>query len=163
MEHKLQWIFHRNSCVFIQENVLEDVIWKVSAILPQPQCVNSLWHSDSTSQPRSGSPGMGFPMLKIRWSRDCLIVNMGIPVLVRQHLYIETVPRILFQYKDHLSRYREFPYKDKMVVRPSYLYNGNSTAATRSSLYWNGALAVLKITKDTWYLSLLGGLRVMCC
>ena len=31
-------------------------------------------------------------MLKIRWPQDRLILNMGIPVLVRQHLYIETVP-----------------------------------------------------------------------
>ena len=32
-------------------------------------------------------------MLKIRRSRDRLISNMGIPILVRRHLYIETVPR----------------------------------------------------------------------
>ena len=34
---------------------------------------------------------MGIPMLKIRRSRDRLIFNMGIPVLVRR-LYIETPP-----------------------------------------------------------------------
>ena len=38
------------------------------------------------------SPGMGIPMLKIRWSRDRLIFNMGILILVRGHLYIETAP-----------------------------------------------------------------------
>ena len=38
-------------------------------------------------------PGMGIPMFKIRWSRDHLIFNMGIPILVRRHLYIETAPR----------------------------------------------------------------------
>ena len=32
---------------------------------------------------------MGIPMLKIRRSRDLLIFNMGIPILVRRHLYIE--------------------------------------------------------------------------
>ena len=37
-------------------------------------------------------PGMGIPMLKIRRSRDRLIFNMGIPILVRRHLYIETAP-----------------------------------------------------------------------
>ena len=31
-------------------------------------------------------------MLKIRWSRDHLIFNMGVPILVRWHLYIETAP-----------------------------------------------------------------------
>ena len=39
-------------------------------------------------------PCMGIPMLKIRWLRDCLIFNMGIPILVRQHFYIEMAPRI---------------------------------------------------------------------
>ena len=36
--------------------------------------------------------GYGIPMLKIRRSWDRLIFNMGIPILVRRHLYIETVP-----------------------------------------------------------------------
>ena len=31
-------------------------------------------------------------MFKIRWSWDCLIFNMGIPILVRWHLYIELAP-----------------------------------------------------------------------
>ena len=37
-------------------------------------------------------PGIGIPMLKIRWSRDHLIFNMRIPILVRWHLYTETSP-----------------------------------------------------------------------
>ena len=35
---------------------------------------------------------MEIPMLKIRRSWDRLILNMGIPLLVRRHLYIETAP-----------------------------------------------------------------------
>ena len=35
-------------------------------------------------------PGMGIPMLKIRRSPDRFIFNMGIPILVRWHLYSET-------------------------------------------------------------------------
>ena len=31
-----------------------------------------------------------------------------------------------FQYKDCLSSYKDFHYKDKTVVRPSYLYDGNA-------------------------------------
>ena len=42
---------------------------------------------------RLSFPGMGIPMLKIRWWQDCLTFNMGIPILVRWHLYIETAPR----------------------------------------------------------------------
>ena len=37
-------------------------------------------------------PGMRIPTLMIRRSQDSLIFNMGIPILVRQHLYIETAP-----------------------------------------------------------------------
>ena len=34
------------------------------------------------------------PMLKIRRSQDRLIFNMGMPILVRRHLYIETAARL---------------------------------------------------------------------
>ena len=37
-------------------------------------------------------PNMGISMLKIRWSQDCLIFNMGIPTLVRRHLNNEMDP-----------------------------------------------------------------------
>ena len=35
---------------------------------------------------------MGSPMLKIRQSWDRLIFNMGIPILVRRHFYIDETP-----------------------------------------------------------------------
>ena len=38
------------------------------------------------------STGMGIPMLKVRQSGDHLIFNMGTPILVRRHIYIETAP-----------------------------------------------------------------------
>ena len=50
--------------------------------LPIPPCHNK----------RLSFPGIGIPMLKTRRSRDRLIYNMGIPLLVRRHLYIETAP-----------------------------------------------------------------------
>ena len=37
-------------------------------------------------------PGMGIPVLKIRRSRDRLIFNMRIHIMVRGNLYIETAP-----------------------------------------------------------------------
>ena len=37
-------------------------------------------------------PRYEIPMLKMRRSWDRLIFNMGIPILVRKHLYIETAP-----------------------------------------------------------------------
>ena len=50
-------------------------------------------HHGPVSLSRPSFPGMGIPMLKIRQSRDCLIFNMGIPILVRWHVYIETDSR----------------------------------------------------------------------
>ena len=38
-------------------------------------------------------PRYGIPMLKIRWSWDRLIFEMGIPILARRHLYIEMAPQ----------------------------------------------------------------------
>ena len=37
--NKLQWNLNQNSYIFIQENVFEIVVWKMAAILSQPQCV----------------------------------------------------------------------------------------------------------------------------
>ena len=38
--NKLQWNLNRNLYIFIQENPLENVVWKMAAILSRPQCVN---------------------------------------------------------------------------------------------------------------------------
>ena len=40
--NKFQWHFDWNSYIFIQENESEDIIWKMTAVLSRPQCVN-LW------------------------------------------------------------------------------------------------------------------------
>ena len=39
-------------------------------------------------------PGPGIPNLKMRRSRDRLIFNMGISILIRRHLYVETAPQV---------------------------------------------------------------------
>ena len=64
LRNKLQWNPNWNSCTFIQENALEDVVWKMAAILPRPQCVKTMV------------------------TRSYLI--MGITILVRWCFYIET-------------------------------------------------------------------------
>ena len=46
-------------------------------------------------------------------------------------------PRAPSQYKDGLSRYGDFHYKDKTVVRLSYLYNGNSYTGKTAFVYWD--------------------------
>ena len=42
--NKLQWNLNRNSFIFIQENAFENVVWKMTAILSRPQCVNTGLH-----------------------------------------------------------------------------------------------------------------------
>ena len=44
LRNKLQWIFSRNSNIFIQENAFESVVCEKAAILSRPQWVNSLLH-----------------------------------------------------------------------------------------------------------------------
>ena len=48
-------------------------------------------------------PGMRIPMLKTRRSRDRLIFNIGIPILARRHLYIETPPLLLHKHVCHTN------------------------------------------------------------
>ena len=52
-------------------------------------------------------PGIGISMLKTRRSRDRLIFNRAIPILVRRHLCIKTSPGIVI--KHWLSQYLNWP------------------------------------------------------
>ena len=55
--------------------------------------------------------------------------------------------RALSQYKDRLSRYGDFHYKDRMVMIVSYLYNGNLYTGNMASLYWNGPQGAVSVRK----------------
>ena len=79
--------------------LVQIMAWRRSGNKPlsEPMMVSLLTHI-CFSRPqwvnmKTVFPGMGIAMLKIRRSWDRLIFNMGIPILVRQHLYIETSPR----------------------------------------------------------------------
>ena len=50
---------------------------------------------------------------------------------------IKTVITEWFQYKDGLFRYSNLHCKDKLVMRLSHLYNGNSYITKMPSFYWN--------------------------
>ena len=39
LRNKLQWNLNLNSYIFFQENGFQSVVWKMAAILSQPQCV----------------------------------------------------------------------------------------------------------------------------
>ena len=68
--------------------------WSGAAALRTDYVPMHFWLSSVTIY-RPSFPGMGIPMLKIRRSPDRLIFNMGIPLLVRWHLYIETAPWVM--------------------------------------------------------------------
>ena len=70
-------------------------------------------------------------MLKIRRSRDRLILNMGIPMPGKDGLYIETEPRqLLSQYRyNNLSQI-------KLIVKWGSLYNRNK-GNTKATNYWS--------------------------
>ena len=72
-------------------------------------------------------------MLKIRRSWDRLIFNMGIPILVRQYLYIEMGLWTLFRYEDCHSKYRHSPNNDNLNRVSGKLFSGK-----RLSLYLVG-------------------------
>ena len=39
LRNKIQWNLNRNSCIFIEWNAFENVVWEMAAILSRPQCV----------------------------------------------------------------------------------------------------------------------------
>ena len=39
LSNKVRWNRKQNSCIFIQENAYENVVWKMASILSRPQCV----------------------------------------------------------------------------------------------------------------------------
>ena len=82
-------------------------------------------------------PGMGISDIKIRWWGDHLIFIMGIIKLGKMTFLYQ---RAQFQYKDWFSRYGDFCYKDKIVVRPSYLYNRNTHTGKMTFLYGDDQL-----------------------
>ena len=47
--------------------------------------------------------GIRIPIVKIRWWWNCLIFWLGIPLLIRQNLYIETLPKISVHKKAYVS------------------------------------------------------------
>ena len=90
---------------FLLSSAFPNIVCKMWAILFRPRCIGphlrmaqpQCHDLSETSRARFNIKtvflGMGIPMLKIRRSQDHLIFNMGMPILVRQHLYIEMAPR----------------------------------------------------------------------
>ena len=56
-----------------------------------------------------------------------------------------TIPVGWFSINTSFDQYRDTHYKDVTVVRPSYLYNGNSYIDNATSLYWTDPLTTKSI------------------
>ena len=67
-----------------------------------------------------------------------LLLASWIPI-IDTHINLGTAGRRL-NIKKSSYQYKDSRYKDKTVVRPSYLYNGNSYAVKTILLYWDGPL-----------------------
>ena len=80
-------------------------------------------------------PRYGDPHVKDKTAVS-LIFNMVIPILVRQHFYIETAPDLSCNTKMTFYQYRKSHCGDKMVVRSSYLHSGIFYSGKLASLHW---------------------------
>ena len=65
---------------------------------------------------RPSFPGMGIPMLKIRWSWDHLLFNMGIPILVS--LYWDG-PQVSLPYSQECRAFMISCYQPKKAIKPA--------------------------------------------
>ena len=61
--------------------------------------------------------GMGISMLKVRRSRDRLIFDIGIPILVSRHIYIETNPCPMFLSSDKNTQNNNNKYEQKTITK----------------------------------------------
>ena len=67
--------------------------------------------------------------------------NYIFEIISRRLIHCNT--RVLSQYKDSLSRYGNFHYKDRTVVIPSYLNNRYFHTCKTTFLYWDGPMAIM--------------------
>ena len=80
-----------------------------------------------------------FSIFNTRRSNGRRIFIMGIPMLARRHLYIETVPWTPFWYKClKKSEHDDSLHTVKTVLRLSFLYDENFFIRKTACLYWSG-------------------------
>ena len=81
--------------------------------------------------------------------------NIGLRVimaLLLWHSYcVFLVPGPCLNIKSVFFRYGDFHYKDKTIVRASYLYNGSPYIGKTTNLYWDGPRCLYKtVTMPSW-------------
>ena len=88
---------------------------------------------------------MGIPLLKIRRSRDRLIFNMGILILVRRHIYIERAPWWP-PMRDEYQIKRQF--WDKTILHSPCRQNGYLPTSKETSAYGAGPQPIYMMTSS---------------
>ena len=88
-----------------------------------------LMYVSSTSGPRLNIkavfPDIGIPIIKITWSSDRLVLIIGITILVRRHLCIETAPWSKFHIH-HCWAMGNIVILDHVEIRPDCIYTKNN-------------------------------------
>ena len=79
------------------------------------------------------------------WSVVLLTICLYLYVAFVDNIPVWMCSWVHFQYQALLFRNRDSHYKDKTVVRLSYLYNGNSYTGKIASLYWDGHLDITTV------------------
>ena len=131
------WYFSMMSRLFVKKNdcsnscgLISVIIWFDQGNFPWiPMSLISLWYTCQKLV------SLIFFLLFVD-----KIATVDVQLLIMK-LVLKLRIWVLSQYKDHLSMYGDFHYKDKMVMRLSYLYNGN-TYTGKTSLYWDGPLII---------------------
>ena len=90
LANKLKRKFNRNLYIFIQENALENGVWKTAYILSRPQCVNMnqvfmLVYSRSVTMPGLDQNWSLLPALG-RFQRRVVLANYGVKKTTREHV-----------------------------------------------------------------------------
>ena len=85
---------------------------------------NSLWSCDAIWWHKSGS-ALGRVMMKLVMRKQ-VFTKFGVKRSFKGMSYMATTLMAPSEYKDCLSSYENFHYKDNMIMRLSHLYNENS-------------------------------------
>ena len=98
LRNKLQWNLNRNTHIFIQENALENIVWKMAAILSWSQCVKGCshidvlpilkWTSPTTTQDRSmGQCKKEVTPLLTHWGYVSVALTHRDKIVLSSHIY----------------------------------------------------------------------------
>ena len=98
LRNKLQWNLNRNTHIIIQENALENIVWKMAAILSWSQCVKGCshidvlpilkWTSPTTTQDRSmGQCKKEVTPLLTHWGYVSVALTHRDKIVLSSHIY----------------------------------------------------------------------------